>query len=196
MDKLRSLKDQLEINRHEMTASLESTLSKQLENIFDLESEMLSTIENKNRIFFCGNGGSFADAQHIVGELVVRFKEDRIPFDAFCLGTNSTITTAVSNDFSFVNIFSRELEALYRSGDLLICLSTSGKSSNILDVLNKARTFNLNSWLITGNSTTSTQLAKKFIYIDSQNTPIIQEITMHLMHFICGRIEKKIKYSN
>ena len=188
-----SFEEGLNLYSLELIESLKSTYQNSKPQILQLYKELIGTTESGNKIFFCGNGGSFADAQHIVGELVVRFKHNRKAIAAECLGTNSTILSAISNDLSFDLIFSRELEANSNPNDLLICLSTSGKSKNILNALNVSNELNLKSWLITGKKNNHNfSLAHKTIFIDSSNTPIIQEVTVNLMHYLCAKVEEYI----
>jgi len=156
---------------------------------------MFKCLKNNGVIYLCGNGGSFSDAQHIVGELVVRFKKERFPFRSIALGSNPNILTATSNDFNYELIFSRELLAYGNSNndDILICLSTSGNSDNISKVLETAKELHLNTWLITGlKRSNTTDKADKYIYINSEETALIQEITMNIMHQICDKLEENI----
>lgn len=177
----------------ELSSALLKSYNTQNQNIYNLYVDFIKKIRSGNNIFFCGNGGSFADAQHIVGELVVRFKIDRKPFSSTCLGSNSTILSAISNDFSYDYIFSRELEANYKENDMLICLSTSGKSKNIINVIKKSNELNIKSWLITGEKNPDVNYdASENIFIKSKNTPIIQEVTINLLHYICGKVEEDV----
>ena len=175
--------------------ALEKTLENQILNIFNLFQDMLNSLKNNGVVYICGNGGSFSDAQHIAGELVVKFKKERLPFRVIALGSNPNIVTAISNDFNYEYIFSRELLAYgnKKNNDTLICLSTSGSSKNIKKVLDTARELNINSWLITGQKRAkTTDKADKYIFINSKDTALIQEITMHVMHQICDQIEESI----
>lgn len=171
---------------------INSTIENQFNNIENYYKDLQEAISKDKKIFFCGNGGSFADSQHIVGELVVRIKKNRKPFDCIALGTNQTISTAISNDFSYENIFSREIEAYAKEKDILVCLSTSGTSKNILKVLSKAKEIGLVTWLITGKkSNKKPYIAQNHIYINSDNTPLIQEIYMHINHYVCEKLEEQ-----
>ena len=99
-----------------------------------LLNSLINTIKNNNTIFICGNGGSFADAQHLVTELVVRFNHNRKALKALALGSNQSNITAIGNDMCFENIFLRELEAFHEKGDTVLMLSTSGNSKNLIQV--------------------------------------------------------------
>lgn len=176
---------------NELSSALLESYSSQNNKVYELYCDFIKKIESNNNIFFCGNGGSFADAQHIVGELVVRFKYDRKPFSSNCLGSNPTILSAIANDYSYEDIFSRELEANCKKNDLLICLSTSGKSKNILNVIDKSNELDVKSWLITGERRAGlTYNATQTIFINSKNTPIIQEVTINFLHYICAKVEE------
>ena len=107
-----------------------------IEKAVDLSFECL---KSSGTIFWCGNGGSASDAQHLAAELVCRYVNDRKPLKSIALNTDTSVLTAISNDYSYENIFSRQLEALAKSGDLLFVISTSGNSKNILNVVQKAK---------------------------------------------------------
>ncbi len=180
-------------NKEKYSCALEKTLESQILQIFNLFQDMLNCLKKNGVIYICGNGGSFSDAQHISGELVVKFKKERVPFKSIALGSNPNVVTATSNDFNYDYVFSRELLAYGNSNndDILICLSTSGNSQNIKKVLDTARELNINSWLITGQKrSNTTDKAEKYLYINSEDTALIQEITMHIMHQICYQLEE------
>ena len=103
-----------------------------------------------NKVIFAGNGGSFADSIHLTAEFVSKFNFDRKPLSAIALGANNSIITSIGNDYSFEDIFSRELDALAREGDLLIAISTSGNSKNIIKVIQKAQAKGITVYCLTG----------------------------------------------
>tara|TARA_B100002019_G_C21200440_1_gene563727 strand:+ start:402 stop:1001 length:600 start_codon:yes stop_codon:yes gene_type:complete len=168
---------------------LDLTIKTQFSYINNFSNDLKTAILQDRSIFFCGNGGSFADSQHIVGELVVRLKKNRVPFNCLALGCNQSVTTAISNDFDYEKIFSRELEAYGREKDILVCLSTSGKSKNIISVLQQAQSIGISSWLFTGNNKNLNNNLSKNIYIQSNQTEIIQETYMHIHHYVCKELE-------
>jgi len=154
---------------------------------------IVSAYKAKKKVFFCGNGGSAADAQHLAAELSGRFYLNRPPLFAEALHVNSSYITAVANDFSFDQIYARILEAKGREGDVLFALSTSGQSTNILEALQVARKNKLHTIGMTGNKENPMQaLCDTFIEIPSSDTPRIQEGQMILGHIICQFVESKM----
>ncbi len=163
-----------------------------IEMLGDYASEVL---QKKGIIFLAGNGGSFSDSQHISAEFIGKLNKDRIPLPSIALGTNSSSITAIANDYGYEQIFSRELEALGSSKDLLIVLSTSGESENILKVLEKAKEKNMKSALLTGSSSNSSAALLSDIVINapkmSKDTASIQQIHIAIGHFICELAQRK-----
>jgi len=154
-----------------------------LNNIQKAINLCIETIHNNNFIFFCGNGGSAADAQHISAELTGRFKQERKPLKGIVLGSNFSSMTAIANDYGYNDVFSRELTGLASENDLLICYTTSGNSENIIHVLKTAKELGIRSILFTGMSG---GLSKDFshisICIPSEDTARIQESHIALSH--------------
>ena len=150
-----------------------------------------SIIDGKNLIV-CGNGGSAADSQHFVAELVSKFKKVRKPLSAIALTTDSSIITSIANDFSFDQIFSKQIQALGKKGDVLIGISTSGTSTNVLNALKTAKKEKILTILLTGN------IKKQYNYVDlkinvpSSSTARIQEIHELIYHSICEIVESKL----
>lgn len=150
--------------------------------------EIINCLKKGNKILFMGNGGSASDSNHIVGEFIAKFKIERESLPAISLTTNEAIITAVSNDSSFDYVFSRQIESLGKENDIVIGLSTSGKSINIINGLNKAKEKNLKTILITGNT-----IIKDYDYtinIPSNETSIIQNMYMIILHMICMDVER------
>jgi len=148
------------------------------------------TILNKSCILLCGNGGSAADSQHFAAELVGRFKKDRAPFKAIALTTDSSSLTCIGNDYSFNDIFSRQLEALGNRGDLLVSISTSGNSRNIINAINTANILGINTLsLLGGFGGEAKKISKNSILVPSKSTARIQEIHILIIHIICEMIE-------
>ncbi|MAR99876.1 MAG: phosphoheptose isomerase [Nitrosomonadales bacterium] len=161
----------------------------------DLFGELLSScLQNHNTIFWCGNGGSASDSQHIAAELVGRFKKDRRALKSIALTTDTSILTSVGNDYGFENIFSRQLEGLGSSGDILVAISTSGNSENILKVLQTAKELGIISILLTGkNGGKAKQIADHSLVVKSDNTARIQEVHILVGHIICDLIEERLQ---
>ncbi|NNE15285.1 MAG: SIS domain-containing protein [Saprospiraceae bacterium] len=156
-------------------------------------SAIVNCFKNKGKVLFCGNGGSAADAEHLAGELSGRFKIERSPLDAEALHVNSAALTAISNDYGYDNSFARILEAKGNEGDVLIAMSTSGSSKNILNALQKALSLNMTCVALVGQETQHvTSMSKFIISIPSDNTPRIQEAHMLLGHIICEEVEKQL----
>jgi len=164
-----------------------------LANIEEVTSHLWSVVAAGGSIYFCGNGGSAADAQHLATELSGRFLLDRKAIKAEALGTNMAFTTAVANDFNFDSIFARSLEALGRAGDALVLLSTSGKSKNVLAAAAQAKQMNISTIAMTGAAGSQlTDLCDHSIVVPSTSVPRIQEATMLIGHIICEHLESTL----
>ena len=155
--------------------------------------EIFNTLAANKKIIFCGNGGSFSQASHMSAELSGRFLKERNSQKSIVLGANLSSLTSIGNDYSYEEIFSRELEGIGESGDLLIAYSTSGNSSNITNVLKKARNMNIKSILFSGNDGGEGKQYCNFDFIVPENhTPIIQEIHLIVGHIILEIVDYKI----
>lgn len=153
----------------------------------------VNALKKGKKILLAGNGGSSADAQHMAGEFVSRFMFDRSALAAIALTTDTSILTAIGNDYGFENIFSRQIEAIGHEGDIFIAYSTSGKSKNILMALNQAKNKRLISIGMTGNQGGAFKdLCDHTIEIPSSETPHIQEGHLMVGHTICALIEEII----
>ncbi|MCL3781591.1 SIS domain-containing protein [Prolixibacteraceae bacterium JC049] len=164
-----------------------------LKQIDEVIAIMLKALENGHGIFFCGNGGSAADAQHLSAELAGRFYIDRPPLKAEAIHINSSFLTAVSNDYSFEQAYARAVEAQAQKGDVLYFLSTSGNSANIVSACQQANEMGITTIAFTGEKDSNLkQYANVTIQIPSSNTPRIQEAHMLLGHIICEFVEEEI----
>src|SRR5438094_5587108 len=147
-----------------------------------------------NKLLVCGNGGSAADAAHFATELVVRFAKDRRAQPAICLASDGGLLTAAANDYGFNEIFARQVAAFGQPGDLLICLTTSGKSKNIVRALVEAKARKLKTIALLGRDGGSTiGMADVDLLIRSNSTARIQEAHQLLLHVLCEIIEARIK---
>lgn len=145
------------------------------------------------KVLLIGNGGSAADAQHIAAELVGRFKLERIGLPAIALSTNTSILTALSNDYEYDTVFSRQLEALANDNDVLIAITTSGTSPNILKAVEVARSKSVKVIGLTGrNGGKLKDMADLTIIVPSNNTPRIQEAHITIGHIICDLVEREL----
>lgn len=151
----------------------------------------VKTLRGGGKILLAGNGGSAADAQHIAGELVSRFAFDRPGLPAIALTTDTSIITAIGNDYGYEKVFARQVQALGRAGDVLIGISTSGKSPNVLLALREARAMGLVCIGFTGGQDgPMRELCDHLLVSPSTQTPKIQEGHITLAHIVCGLIEK------
>ena len=154
----------------------------------------VTALRNGNKIFFMGNGGSAAEAQHLAAELVGHFICNSQPYAAIALNTDTSAITAIGNDYNFEEIFSRQLSALAKTGDVAIYLSTSGSSENILEAMKIGRTLNLVNVAFTGLKTTwMKQFSDYYIAVPSLKTPQIQEGHLMLGHLLCEYIENEME---
>lgn len=150
-------------------------------------------LRNKGKILLAGNGGSAADAQHIAGEFVSRFEFDRPGLAAIALTTDTSILTAIGNDYGYERLFARQIQALGQPGDVFIAYSTSGKSPNILAALQEAKSIGLVCIGFTGNRGGSmSELCDHVLEVPSSDTPKIQEGHLVLGHIVCGLVERAI----
>jgi D-sedoheptulose 7-phosphate isomerase len=152
---------------------------------------IVAALRAGNKLLIIGNGGSAADAQHIAAEIVGRYKQDRPAWAAIALTTDTSALTAISNDYGFEQLFARQVEGLGRSGDVLLALSTSGRSANILAALRKARERGLVTIGFTGAKGEALgALCDHLLIALSDDTPIIQQIHLTVAHGICDEIEQ------
>ena len=160
--------------------------------VIERASDMcIECIRSGGTIFFCGNGGSAVDSQHLAGELVGRFRRERSPISAIALTANSAIITAIANDYDFSEIFSRQIEALGNPGDVLIAISTSGNSVNVLKAVETAGSISMSTIGFTGASACGlSDVADICLRASSDETSHIQEALLVAGHAICDAVEK------
>jgi D-sedoheptulose 7-phosphate isomerase len=167
--------------------------NKFIETIELIITEIVNCYKNGGKVLLCGNGGSASDAQHIAAELSGRFYFDREPLYAEALHVNSSYITAVANDYSYDYVYERLVKAMGKENDILIGLSTSGNSKNILRAFEEAKKIGMRTIAFTGDS--GGELKKMCDYIinvPSNDTPRIQESHIMIGHIICELVEKKI----
>jgi len=171
----------------------EKIIDKYVDVIDEVAKAIINAYQNGNKVLWCGNGGSAADAQHLSCELVSKFYLNRKPLRSIALTTNTSILTAVSNDINFDDVFQRQVEALADKGDVLIGMTTSGTSKNIINALKSANEKGVISIAITGEFTDKIQdFADYLIPVPSDVTPHIQESHIMIGHIICYLVEKTI----
>jgi len=150
----------------------------------------VASLKSGGKLMFFGNGGSAADAQHLATELTIRYKKDRAAIAAIALTTDTSALTAAGNDIGFERIFSRQIEALGRPGDVAIGISTSGKSPNVAAALRQARTMRIVTAALTGKGGGDLPgLADHVLVVPSDTTARIQEMHITLGQMLCGAIE-------
>lgn len=163
---------------------------KTLQDIKDSINIMTKCLKNGGKVLLCGNGGSAADAQHFATELTARFKKNRGAISAIALTTDTSAITAIGNDFGFNFIFSRQIEAIANSGDVLIAISTSGNSSNIIEALKKSKEmFCINIGLTGKHGGNMRDLCNVCIKIPSEETARIQEAHLMVEHIFSEALE-------
>jgi D-sedoheptulose 7-phosphate isomerase len=154
---------------------------------------VVNAYRHGGRLYLAGNGGSAADAQHIAAELVVRLAKDRRPLPAEALTTDSSIITAIGNDYGFDKIFARQIEAKLRAGDVFLGISTSGNSPNILAALRQCRVQKIPSILFSGHDGGPARvLADHCILVSGEDTSTIQELHIVLGHTLCEAVERAV----
>jgi len=161
-----------------------------LQKVADATSRCVSSLQAGGQVYWCGNGGSAADAQHLAAELTGRFYYDRPPLSSEALHANTSYLTAVANDYSYEEVYARLLRGVGKKGDVLIGLSTSGNSKNIVRAFQTARDIDVITVAFTGEGGGAlAQLADILIDVPSIDTPRIQEVHMFLGHCLCELVE-------
>jgi D-sedoheptulose 7-phosphate isomerase len=181
-----------EIERIENT--LRDIKKKYIKNFDRLCFESLKTVKTKNKIIFYGNGGSASDAQHLAAELVVRYKKKkRNTISAISIATDTSIITATGNDFDFKYIFSRQIEAIAKKGDLAIAITTSGNSKNLIEAAKTLNKMKIKSFCFSGNEGGRLKKFIKYpIIIPSANTSVIQVVEIMIGQVLCEFLENNI----
>jgi D-sedoheptulose 7-phosphate isomerase len=158
--------------------------------VYELGHKIYDSMNRGGKLLIMGNGGSAADAQHIAAEFVGRFFKERRALPAIALNTNTSSLTAIANDYSYEDIFSRQVEALAKPGDVVIGISTSGNSKNVVEGIKKADSLGCLTVGLTGRSGGKLKdVAKMVIRVDSDSTPIIQEMHIAIGHMISNIVE-------
>lgn len=152
----------------------------------------VSALKNGNKIIFAGNGGSAADSQHLAAEFVSRFNFDRPGLASIALTTDTSMLTAIGNDYGFVNLFSRQLQANGSKGDVFFGISTSGNSKNILACMPIAEEVGITTIALCGNCGELPKVCDETLAVPSSSTPYIQESHISIGHIICGLVEEKM----
>ena len=168
----------------------DTNIHTKIEKIIDLS---IKAFRNDKKMLFCGNGGSASDAQHITAELSGKFYVDRPPLNAEALHVNSSFITAVANDYGYDEIYSRMVQASGRAGDILVGISTSGNSTNVIKAIKKAKEIGIITIGFTGNKIGDMDsICDVIIKAPTNDTPRVQEIHILIGHIICEMIEEKM----
>lgn len=164
-----------------------------LELISQISNKIIDCYKSGGKVLFCGNGGSSSDAQHLAAELSGRFYKDRDPLFAESLSVNTSYLTAVANDYSYDVVFSRLVKAFGRPGDILIGLSTSGNSKNVVEAIKMANQIGMTTIGFTGTTMSEiSQISNITIKVPSTDTPRIQECHLLIGHIICEIVEREL----
>lgn len=184
--------DTIETHR-KMLAALQE---EDIETIAAIAKAITTALKQNGTVYLCGNGGSAADAQHIAGELVGRFKRERKALAAVALSTDTSILTSIANDYSFENVFARQIEALTKEGDILWAFSTSGTSANVIKAAQVAKKKGARIIAFTGTTDSKLeQIADICFCADSESTARSQEIHQIAYHIICDLVERSFAKS-
>ena len=163
------------------------------QKLFQLVGWVVACFRAGNKLMICGNGGSAADAQHLAAEFVNRFLINRAPLPAIALTTDTSILTSVGNDFSYDYIFAKQVEALGKSGDILLGISTSGNSPNVVRAVDTAKKLGIRTVALTGGS--GGRLAGEaelVLTVPSVKTPHIQEAHLWIEHMLCWLVDERL----
>src|SRR6056300_1009306 len=176
------------LDEHQVVLSTLESLAPQIETV---ANHMIQALQNGNTIFWCGNGGSASDAQHLAGELVGRFVGDRKALKSLSLNADSAVMTCIVNDYGYEHIFSRQVEGLGSKGDVLIGITTSGNSQNVLNAYKTANEIGMKTIGLLGKGGgKAASLVQQSIIVPSNTTARIQEMHILIGHILCDLIEE------
>ena len=188
--------DIIKQNLSEHEALIKKVLSEDLSCITEMADAMAGALRSGQTIFWCGNGGSASDGQHLAAELVGRFKKNRRALRSVALNTDTSVLTCIANDFSYDDIFSRQVEALGGEDDVLVCLSTSGNSPNILNALMEAKKNKMITVGLLGKGGgEAARYANHHYIVNSMSTARIQEVHIMIGHILCELVENGLGLS-
>ncbi len=174
----------------ESVGAMENFIGENISNLIHFSEKIASAFKDDRKLMICGNGGSAADAQHIAGEFVNRFLLERPPLPAIALTTDTSVLTSIGNDYSFEEIFSKQVKALGMEGDVLLALSTSGNSANVIAAVKAAKNLGIYTGLLTGGR--GGRLASQVdlaMIVNHNIAPRIQETHIFAGHTICQLVD-------
>lgn len=185
------MKDKIQKAFKESISVKQQFVEKNIDTIIEVSKLLADTFSSGNKLLLFGNGGSACDASHIAAEFVNRFKRERPAFPAIALNTDMAVLTSIANDYDYSDIFARQMKALAQEGDVVIAISTSGSSPNVVKAVEVARKKKIKTIAMTGEK--GDVLASKCDYIfavPSKSTPRIQETHITLGHVLCQMVEE------
>ena len=175
---------------HNETCLLEESIKK-------IANLLIDCLKKNGTIFWCGNGGSASDSQHLAGELIGRFEGDRKPLKSLALNADSAVMTCIINDFGYEQVFARQIKALGSKGDVLVGISTSGNSKNIIEAFKQANQMDIVTIGLLGKKGgDASKIVKQSVVIPSYSTARIQEMHILIGHILCDLIEEELNLKN
>lgn len=178
---------------NEISGNFTSLAEHSVVQIQEASELIIKCLQSGGKIMFCGNGGSASDAQHLSAELVGKYMKNRSPLASVALTTDTSAITAISNDFSFEEIFSRQIESIGSEGDILYAISTSGKSKNIIKAIETAKKLNIKILGVTGSDDTSfKEICDMVISVPASRPDRIQEMHIAIGQIICEILEREL----
>jgi D-sedoheptulose 7-phosphate isomerase len=175
------------------SAEIKLLMLDRVEDILAISKLLITCFQSGGKVVLLGNGGSAADAQHIAGELVGKYRFNRPPLPVLSLTTNTSILTAIANDDDFTHVFSRQVEAWVQSGDVVIGISTSGRSNNVIEALRAAKLKGGTTIGLCGNFTDQiSEVADICLSVPSDITPRVQEVHITIGHILSGIVEQAL----
>lgn len=181
----------LDLSRTVVEAAIQSDSF--VDTMLAMTDAIAEAMTRNGKLLTCGNGGSAGDAQHIAGEFISRLNYDRAPLAAVALTTDSSVLTAVGNDYGYEHVFERQVRGLGQPGDVLLAISTSGKSPSILAAMRAARERNMKVLAFTGKTGGHMPpLADLTLHAPSDSTPLIQQVHIMAAHIVCGLVEQRL----
>ncbi len=173
----------------------QASLDKVKKDIAAAADKLVQVFQNQGKVLSCGNGGSAADAQHLSSELINRFEREREGLAAIALTTDSSILTSIANDYAYENIFSRQVQALGNENDVLVAITTSGNSANVLAAIEAAHEKNMDVIALSGNNggklSSALNSSNIEIRVPSESTARIQEVHLLILHCLCDLVDQQ-----
>lgn len=185
------MKEIVTYHLEEHKKTLDFLFDDSVDKIISISEKIIIALKNNNTIFWCGNGGSASDSQHLAAELIGRFNKNRIPLKSIALNSDTSAITCIANDFGYDEIFSRQLDGLGSSGDIFIPISTSGNSLNILNAIKLAKKKDIITLALLGKGGgEAINIVDDYILVNSMTTARVQEMHITIGHILCDLIEE------